>query len=464
MSDALRFSATNLVVAQDQESSDNTSEITTYNPDGSYTITEFSGPDETGYIIFEDDESGNGGPSTLSYNNADGSSSIISYSGPSGTGVITEVNFESPYVVFSTIGYPTASTAAITTYDGQYGSGSVIGSGEFIGNELTGDEIVAMSGLTALVGPIDSVGSLTIEPNASLLLQDVFASASLSFTDSAPESLILGPNAALTGPISGYGAGDTISILGDSVASATYDSNTGQLILTGSLGSSFTLSFNGSYTQDDFTVQNGSVETMCFMAGTRIATPRGDIPVEHLAIGETVRGQFSSVAPIDWIGYRHIDCRRHPCLQKLWPVRVVAGAFADGLPYRDLWLSPDHAVFVDGVLIPIKYLINDSTIRQEQRDEITYYHIELRTHDVLFAEGLPVESYLDTGNRDNFDNGGVTVQLHPNFSACTWEAEGCAPLVVTGPILESVRVRLLQRAGEPAVNPDEQHSYRRTAA
>jgi hypothetical protein len=58
---------------------------------------------------------------------------------------------------------------------------------------------------------------------------------------------------------------------------------------------------------------------------------------------------------------------------------------------------------------------------------------------VLLAEGLPAESYLDTGDRRNFDNGGAAVPVHPDFSARMWEAMSCAPLVITGPKLEVAR-------------------------
>ena len=68
------------------------------------------------------------------------------------------------------------------------------------------------------------------------------------------------------------------------------------------------------------------------------------------------------ITRITWIGHRRVDCARHPDPRRAWPVRVSVGAFGDGLPRRDLWLSPDHAVFVDRVLIPIKHLINGCTI------------------------------------------------------------------------------------------------------
>lgn len=64
---------------------------------------------------------------------------------------------------------------------------------------------------------------------------------------------------------------------------------------------------------------------------------------------------------------------------------------------------------------------------------------------MLLAEGLAAESYLDTGDRMAFANGGDVVALQPKFGALTWEAEGCAPLAVTGPALDRVRARLGRR-------------------
>ena len=81
---------------------------------------------------------------------------------------------------------------------------------------------------------------------------------------------------------------------------------------------------------------------------------------------------------------------------------------------------------------------------------VTYYHLELERHDVLLAEGLPVESYLDTGNRDAFADPGVVITLHPDFALRQWEAEGCAPLVMAGPKLAAARRRVNAMAAEAA--------------
>ena len=91
------------------------------------------------------------------------------------------------------------------------------------------------------------------------------------------------------------------------------------------------------------------------------------------------------------------------------------------------------------MLIPVKHLINGSSIAQVPVDQVTYYHVELARHDVLLAQGLPAESYLDTGDHSNFANGGGPIALHPDFSDRVCEAEACAQLIVTGPMLETTR-------------------------
>jgi hypothetical protein len=213
------------------------------------------------------------------------------------------------------------------------------------------------------------------------------------------------------------------------------------------------LASNPAYATASFTLASDGVtgtdittDAPCYRAGTLIRTERGDIPVEALRVGDRVVSALGGTAAVIWLGHRPVDCRRHPKPHDVWPVRVAAGAFGEKQPRRDLWLSPDHAVYVDGVLIPIRYLVNDATIVQEPMPAVTYWHVELPAHDVLFAEGMPAESYLDTGNRGAFANGGGAAMLHPDFALRVWEAEGCARLVRDGADLVAVRSVLLQRA------------------
>jgi ELWxxDGT repeat protein len=189
----------------------------------------------------------------------------------------------------------------------------------------------------------------------------------------------------------------------------------------------------------------------CYATGTRIRTLRGDVAVEDLAVGEMVVTHDGDTAPIIWIGRREVACETHPAPASVRPVRVLAGAFGLGLPTRDLVLSPDHAVFADGVLIPIRYLINGRTVVQEPATRITYWHVELPRHAVLLAEGLAAESYLETGQRDAFANGGAAVRLHPDFAARVREAQACAPIMVTGPVVAALRARLSE--GRPEAPP-----------
>ena len=199
----------------------------------------------------------------------------------------------------------------------------------------------------------------------------------------------------------------------------------------------------------------------CFAEGTRIETVDGLVAVEDLAVGDEVRTLLGGQGRIVWVGSRAVNCRAHPRPETVWPVRIAAGAFAENVPVRDLFVSPDHAIYVDGVLIPAKLLINGISIEQVPRDRITYHHIELPQHDVLLAEGLSAESYLETGERSNFDNGGQQVTLHPNFSVRVWETMGCAPLIVTGPLLDTIRQRV-NAAG--CASPNGEHRIVRSAA
>jgi hypothetical protein len=116
------------------------------------------------------------------------------------------------------------------------------------------------------------------------------------------------------------------------------------------------------------------------------------------------------------------------------------------VPARRLALSPDHALYMDGVLVPVRELINGRTIYPDQDAKLVrYYHVELVTHDILLAEGAAAESFLDTGHRGVFDNSGEPLELHPDLMQARREAEGCADLCLGGETLAAIRRRLAQR-------------------
>jgi len=204
---------------------------------------------------------------------------------------------------------------------------------------------------------------------------------------------------------------------------------------------------NGS---SDNTISGNTVYA-CFAAGTRIGTADGDVAVEDLREGDRVMTVDGLVQPVQWIGHRDVDCLRHAAPTKVLPIRIAPHAFGKGLPRRELFLSPDHAIYAEGVLIPVSHLVNGTTVRQIKVKTVTYYHVELPRHAVVFAEGLPAESYLDTDDRSSFANGGGALTLHPQWGrppgegARIWDALGYAPLRVTGPEVDRVRHLLASR-------------------
>jgi hypothetical protein len=145
----------------------------------------------------------------------------------------------------------------------------------------------------------------------------------------------------------------------------------------------------------------------CFLAGTRIRTPQGEVSVEELTIGDVV-STLSGPLPVKWIGRQIFRKAASSAWPKIVaPIRVARFALADQYPLRDLYLSPAHSLFVDGVLIPVRHLVNDRSIapaRMDDRQVIEYFHVELETHEVLFAEGAPAETGLATDNRERFCN------------------------------------------------------------
>ncbi|MCP9319598.1 Hint domain-containing protein [Acetobacter persici] len=222
-------------------------------------------------------------------------------------------------------------------------------------------------------------------------------------------------------------------------------------------GVSRSVSIEGNYAGEHFVLSDdgsgGTVATLepdngtpCFCRGTLIATERGETAVEDLAIGDRVRTASGALRPIRWIGHRSYSgpfVRRN---KNVLPIVIRAGALGDGLPRRDLSVSPLHAMALEGVLIPAICLINGISILQAERiDEVTYFHIELETHDILLAEGAPSESFVDDDSRNMFHNAAEFRRLYPD--AAPLPAIYCAPRIEEGPILEAVRTRLNAEAG-----------------
>jgi autotransporter passenger strand-loop-strand repeat protein len=361
-------------------------------------------------------------------------------------------------------------------------SGETVHSGGVLDLFLKGasaSETVLESGGELNISGNATVDNIVLDGGSVLETQSpkAFVSGSLVFAGAATikETDIISGGFGISATISGWQAGDVIDISSYSSAtltSAVVSGNTDVTVTDSAVTdgtTSQTFTFAGTdFADNAFVLQSdgtGGVELTfpCFVTGTRILTERGEVAVEDLVVGDLVVTVSGASRPIRWIGHRHVDCGRHLAPENVQPVRVPAHAFGLGLPARDLLLSPDHALFAEGVLVPVKHLIGTGGIAPIAVESLTYWHVELDQHDVLLAEGLPAESYLDTGDRNSFANGGGTLALHPLWGSertdvsLIMEALGYAPLRVAGPEVELIRAALRKNGETP-------HDAKQTAA
>jgi hypothetical protein len=270
----------------------------------------------------------------------------------------------------------------------------------------------------------------------------------------------IGDVSGFQGTIANFGSTDVLDIAGETIVSDNYSG--GQFFFTDSNAQTYTIALQDTVdppgplqTNTDgnggtFVGSNYNADLPCFAAGTRIATPDGERPVESLSAGDRVLLADGTEADLVWTGHRTVDIARHPRPWRVRPIRIAAGAFGPALPRRDVFVSPDHAIFLDGVLIPAKLLVDGGAIAQVAWARVAYHHLELASHDILLAEGLPVESYLDAGDRANFFDAGPVFRLFPDFAqpkpASVWETRGRAPLALSGPRLALARGRVRRLA------------------
>ena len=183
----------------------------------------------------------------------------------------------------------------------------------------------------------------------------------------------------------------------------------------------------------------------CYCRGTLILAERGEVAVEDLAIGDLVATR-SGLRPVKWIGRRGYDGRFIRGQRTILPIVVSAGALAHGVPARDLWVSPEHALYLDGALVPARLLVNGLTVAQvEAVEHLEYFHIELDSHDVILAEGTPAETYIECDNRLTFHNAAEYAALYPD--GLPDAGRPCAPRLGEGDAtVTAIHARLLARA------------------
>ncbi len=330
------------------------------------------------------------------------------------------------------------------------------------------DGTLTLAGISSATGgTIEGTGSLSIGANGLLQLDGTVASTdTIRFTGTAA-ALEIGQGSTFSlntfsyintglypenAAITGFAIGDSITFDNTSLTAATYvatGTGVGTLDLMNGITQVASLTLDGTYTGDNFVISpatNGGSSVsilapgaLCFLPGTLIRTPDGQTEVERLSAGDRVLTARGQTRPIVWVGSGQVLATRGQ-RNAATPVIVRKGALAPNVPHTDLRVTKGHSFFIDNVLIPVEFLVNHRSILWDDRaQEVTVYHIELESHDVLLANGAAAESYRDDGNRWLFQNAnsGWDQPPKPPF----------APVLTGGPIVDAVWRQLLDRAG-----------------
>ena len=184
----------------------------------------------------------------------------------------------------------------------------------------------------------------------------------------------------------------------------------------------------------------------CYCRGTLIQTAAGEVAVEDLKIGDVLMTAAGETKAIRWIGKRGYVGRFLAGKANILPVCFKAGSLGEGLPRRDLFVSPEHAMFIDGLLVPAGLLVNGSSVTQvSDIERVDYFHVELDQHDLILAEGAASETFVDDESRMMFHNAAEYARLHPDAEPVP--AVYCAPRVTDGYALEEIRRAIDLRAG-----------------
>jgi hypothetical protein len=290
----------------------------------------------------------------------------------------------------------------------------------------------------------------TMTLDAAFLSLDVLQNTSIDFANANGHGhFVYNPgtlNISLLGnspDIFNVQAGDQVTVAGATGVSQVGNTITFHNALGPVLGAlaSYDIPAGATYTFDNGS-DTATFVIPCFVRGTQIAIPGGEVAVEHLQVGDLILGLDNGPVAVKWVGNRTIDPKTLDKPRNDLPIRISAGAIAENMPTFDLYVSPDHCMFIGGSLVPAKLLINGTTVTQPiTLSPIEYFHVELEEHDVLWANGALAETYLDLGNRASFAEPGVLIFTVPG----AYEAKACYPLAYTGPAVDAARDIVAER-------------------
>ncbi len=263
-------------------------------------------------------------------------------------------------------------------------NGNVVGGNVNTGLELAGG---TAAGTLDMGGTFFGFGTIAIDTNAAWTLEG---------TES---ELAAGQS------ITGFSMDDTLVL--DGFVATSIVSQSGDFLVLTDGSATKTLRIDRTNPAQNFAITDigGTTQiTVCYAAGTRIATPSGETAVEDLRAGDMVL-TANGPMPVRWLGRSDV-CKRFADELRDLPVRIRAGALGEALPQRDLLVSPEHALFIESLLVQAGALVDGVTILRERDvpEFFSYFHVELASHELLLAEGVWAESFVDHVDRRHFHN------------------------------------------------------------
>ncbi|NVN36979.1 Hint domain-containing protein [Komagataeibacter swingsii] len=325
-------------------------------------------------------------------------------------------------------------------------------------NQVQGaDAIAALGGSTVNFGT--GGGTLVITPGSNVSILEF---PSITGFDQSGATIEI-PNATAIASVSQSGdstnivttTGQTIQVQGDFYDYATQHN----LFQSTSDGNLYI-----STTPVNSTGDTGVL--VCFLPGSMISTPSGAVAVEDIRENDEVMALVNDrMIPrrVTWAGKAQATVRMGlPDDEAGYPVRILHNAIADGVPCKDMLITAEHCLFLDGRFIPARMLVNGRSIFHDRSiTSYDYYHIETEEHSVIMADGMLTESYLDTGNRRAFQQDGHVIRIGGKI--CDWAHDAAAPLGISQDFVEPVFRQIEARAiaagrenvsGAPALSDD----------
>ncbi|MCX8667612.1 Hint domain-containing protein [Acetobacteraceae bacterium B3987] len=233
-------------------------------------------------------------------------------------------------------------------------------------------------------------------------------------------------------------------------------------------GQTWQINLTGNYEANGFILNddgNGNtivVYQKCFLAGSMIRTPKGEKAVERLRKGEQIcvfadgkedvreitaviqrRARVNTSQPEDMAG---------------WSVIVAKDAFGEGLPNKDLSVTPEHCFYFEGRFVPARMLVNGTSIRYDHSQvEYDYYHVQTAPHSIIWANDVLTESWLDTDEEQLYkpESSSEDVLSLADRQQLNWNEHAAAPLDVSQAFVKPLHERLAARAVELGITKAE---------